>query len=155
MPEQTRWIALAAVVSMVASASVCARVPSAQMDSVMMDDFAHAWLDAWNAHDLELILSHYTQDVEFSSPFVIERGVDPSGTVVGKQALAAYWGPALGPDSTLRFELVSVFAGVSSMAVLYRAQVGDTDRQAVEVFHFNDEGKVYRSYAHYADGSAP
>ena len=31
---------------------------------------AREWVEAWNAHDLERILSHYAEDVEFASPFV-------------------------------------------------------------------------------------
>jgi ketosteroid isomerase-like protein len=34
-------------------------------------DFAHEWVAAWNAHDLERVLSHYTEDFEMSSPFIV------------------------------------------------------------------------------------
>ena len=34
------------------------------------DALAEHWIAAWNNHDLERILSHYAEDVVFSSPFV-------------------------------------------------------------------------------------
>lgn len=33
--------------------------------------FAAEWIGAWNAHDVERILGDYTDDVRFSSPFVV------------------------------------------------------------------------------------
>jgi hypothetical protein len=32
--------------------------------------FAQEWIDAWNAHDLDRVLSHYTDDSEMSSSFI-------------------------------------------------------------------------------------
>lgn len=46
--------------------------------------FAQEWIEAWNSHDLERILTHYSEDVEVTSPFVetvLGRGRD---TVKGK-----------------------------------------------------------------------
>lgn len=34
------------------------------MSTVDITDFAHEWIAAWNAHDLERILAHYADDVE-------------------------------------------------------------------------------------------
>jgi ketosteroid isomerase-like protein len=33
---------------------------------------AGEWFDAWNRHDLEAVLGHYADDVEFTSPFAVE-----------------------------------------------------------------------------------
>ncbi|MGH3529462.1 MAG: nuclear transport factor 2 family protein, partial [Pseudonocardiaceae bacterium] len=30
--------------------------------------FADDWVEAWNSHDLDRILSHFTDDVVFTSP---------------------------------------------------------------------------------------
>ncbi|MDQ6926152.1 MAG: nuclear transport factor 2 family protein, partial [Candidatus Eremiobacteraeota bacterium] len=35
--------------------------------------FAKSWIDAWNAHDIEGILAHYTDDFEMSSPYAGSR----------------------------------------------------------------------------------
>ena len=57
--------------------------------------FGLVWVEAWNSHDLERILSHYTDDVEVTSP-LMETVLGPGNhTGKGKQALRSYWGPAL------------------------------------------------------------
>jgi ketosteroid isomerase-like protein len=32
------------------------------------DAFANAWVQGWNQRDVEAVLSHYADDVEFQSP---------------------------------------------------------------------------------------
>ena len=34
--------------------------------------FAEDWIAVWNSHDLEAILSHYTDDFEMSSPLIVQ-----------------------------------------------------------------------------------
>ena len=53
--------------------------------------FASEWIDAWNAHDLERILSHYTDDFTMSSPRIAVVAGEPSGILRGKDAIRAYW----------------------------------------------------------------
>lgn len=48
------------------------------IDSAWSQEFAREWIAAWNAHDLERILSHYTDDFEMSSPLIIERMQEPN-----------------------------------------------------------------------------
>lgn len=43
--------------------------------------FAREWIEAWNAHDLQGVLSHYTDDFEMSSPFIGAFAGEPSGTL--------------------------------------------------------------------------
>ena len=43
------------------------------IDATFAQQFAEEWLRAWNAHHLEAILAHYTDDFEMSSPFIVER----------------------------------------------------------------------------------
>ena len=31
--------------------------------------FAEDWVEAWNSHDLELVMSHYDENVEYFSVF--------------------------------------------------------------------------------------
>jgi hypothetical protein len=41
--------------------------------------FANQWIAAWNAHNLELILSHYEETVELTSPVAAQLLGKPSG----------------------------------------------------------------------------
>jgi len=108
--------------------------------------FADDWIAAWNAHDLEKILSHYTDDFEMSSPVIVSFMNEPSGKLKGKAVVSEYWSKALGKFPELRFEKLHVLAGTNSVTIVYHGVRG----LSAEVFHFNDQGKVYAAYAHYA-----
>ena len=120
------------------------------IDAMFAEEFAKDWVSAWNGKDLLKILSHYSEDVEFTSPMIMQSGIDPQGRVVGKLELGAYWGAALAIYPDLHFDLENVVVGVDSIAILYKTNAGGSVRLAGEVFHFNAERKVFRSYAHYA-----
>ena len=44
--------------------------------------FAANWIDAWNRHDIDAILSHYSEDVIFLSPVAAQRV--GHGRVIGR-----------------------------------------------------------------------
>ena len=51
------------------------------MDKAFVEHFTTDWIDSWNAHDLDRILSHYSDQFEMSSPVVIQVAGEPSGTL--------------------------------------------------------------------------
>ncbi len=109
--------------------------------------FAREWIEAWNSHDLERIFSHYTEDFEMSSPLIVERKYEPSGTLKGKAAVRPYWSHGLTVEPPLHFELIEVLACVRSITIYYRS-IGR--RVVAEVLEFNAHGEVVRAAAHYA-----
>jgi ketosteroid isomerase-like protein len=108
--------------------------------------FAKDWVDSWNAHDLDRVLSHYTDDFEMSSPFIAAFSSESSGTLKGKAQIGAYWHTALQRIPDLHFELIQVFVCVNSITLYYKAVLG---KFATEVFFFNPDGKVFKALAHY------
>jgi nitronate monooxygenase len=110
-----------------------------------LSELATRWYEDWNAHDLERILSHYTDDVVFSSPLVAHLDADPSGTLVGKDALRAYWSDALERYPEMHFEPVDETHGVRSLVLHYRVD----GIRACEMLEIDDSGLVARSLAHY------
>lgn len=108
--------------------------------------FSKHWIDSWNSHDLEAVLSHYSDDFEMSSPYIIQIAGESSGTLKGKAAVGAYWSAALKTMPDLHFELVKTLVGVESVTLYYRGARG----MAAEVFQFNANGIVVRASAHYA-----
>ena len=68
--------------------------------------FSQEWIDAWNSHDLEKILSHYADDIVLTSPVAAKLCQDPSGIVKGKTALTAYFKKGLEVYPDLRFTLL-------------------------------------------------
>ncbi len=108
--------------------------------------FAREWIEAWNARDLERVLSHYTEDFTMSSPLIVTLFGEPSGTLKGREPIGAYWKMALERLPDLRFELLEVFAGVDSLVIFFQAMPG---KRSVEVLFFNESGKVYQAMAHH------
>ena len=118
------------------------------IDSTAADHFATAWAAAWNARDLDAVLALYDDAFEMTSPYIIEMAGEPSGTLRGKEAVAAYWRTALARMPRLHFEIEAALPGVRTVALLYRNGL----KQCVEVLEFNAAGKVVRGEAHYLHG---
>jgi hypothetical protein len=115
------------------------------IDKKFAEHFAKEWIESWNSHDLDRILSHYSDQFEMTSPIIIQVVSEPSGTLKGKAAVGVYWAKALQLIPDLRFELLATLIGVSSITLYYKGARG----LAAEVFHFGPDRKVVRAYAHY------
>ena len=111
-------------------------------------EFASEWIAAWNSHEVERVLEHYTDDFEMSSPFIAAFAGEGSGTLRGKASVGAYWRVALERIPDLHFELLDVFTCIDSVTIYYRAVQG---KLATEVFFFSPELKAYKALAHYND----
>ncbi|MCJ7932888.1 MAG: nuclear transport factor 2 family protein [Chryseobacterium sp.] len=109
-------------------------------------DFALEWINAWNSHDLEDILSHYSDDIKITTPMIAMATGGKESSLQGKEAVRQYWRKALDKFPDLHFELIQSTAGVDSVALLYKSIM---DKHAVEVMFFNEEGKINKMYAHY------
>lgn len=108
--------------------------------------FAREWAVAWNSHNLEAIMAHYDEAVESISPFAAKSLGNPAGKVKGKENLQAYFAKALDAFPDLKFEIIKVFKGVSSIVIYYRSV---KDLLAAEVFVLNDRDRVVQVLAHY------
>jgi hypothetical protein len=110
------------------------------------EQFAREWIDSWNSHDFDLIMPHYSDDVEIFTPMIrIATGVDQD-SLRGKPAVEKYWRTALERLPDLHFDLIAIATGVRSIALYYRSVM---NMYTVEVMFFDDAGKVNRIYAHY------
>ncbi|HET9870856.1 MAG TPA: nuclear transport factor 2 family protein, partial [bacterium] len=106
---------------------------------------AQDWLAAWNAHDLEAILSHDDPAIVFTSPFVGPLTGGISGTLAGLEKLRDHFSKALAAYPDLAFRPVNVLAGVSSLVVYYESVGG---RMSAELMELNPAGKIARVLAH-------
>ncbi|HWV13869.1 MAG TPA: nuclear transport factor 2 family protein [Cellvibrio sp.] len=111
--------------------------------------FANEWVTAWNQHDIERILSHYSDDVRVFSPLIVERMGLPEGYLQGKAALRDYWKPSFSLTPPLCFRLIDIFLGVNSVAILYE-NIGR--RLVVENFTINQDMKVSSVTVHWSLG---
>ena len=108
--------------------------------------FAATWIEAWNAHDVEAVLEHFSDDVVFSSPKIAEFMGDPSSTVTGKDALRTYWQEGVRRIPDLHFELTGVLTGVGTIAIAYRNQAGGS---GLEMGTLDGDGRINRGWALY------
>ncbi|MEG4294071.1 nuclear transport factor 2 family protein, partial [Microcoleus sp. C2C3] len=102
-------------------------------------ELALDWVEAWNTHNLDRIMSHYAEDVILISPVAAQLLNEPSGTVTGKEALRNYFKKGLEVYPDLKFELLDVMWGVSSVVLYYINQKGTKTGEFMEV---SSTGKV-------------
>ncbi len=118
------------------------------MDKAQAHAIADEWVAAFNRHDLEAILSHYSESVELTSLLATKVLGDPAGTVRGKHALRAYFSKALAAAPDLKFDLLDVFTGVNSVAVYFRSSRRGLQ---VEVMELDADGRIARVLVHHRD----
>jgi predicted ester cyclase len=110
-------------------------------------NLANNWLAAWNAHDLDLIMTHYDDAIELTSPVAAQLFGTPSGKIVGKANLREYFRRGLEAYPELRFRLEDVLWGVSSVVLYYTNQRGTRTGEFMEL---SAVGKVIRVVANYS-----
>lgn len=106
------------------------------------DAFAEAWESAWNAHALDRILAHYSDDVIFRSHKAMR--LVGSGELRGKAALGDYWARALAAQPDLSFVVVDVLHGHGMLVITYRNQ---NNVLAAETLRFGADGLVVEASA--------
>ena len=109
--------------------------------------FAQEWVDAWNSHNLDRIMSLCADDIEVTSPFIATLVHKQGGTLKGKENIRAYWAKALERYSDLRMTLIEVMLGVESIVVCHQGVHG---KGVAEVFYFDGNNLVLRDIAHYS-----
>ncbi|WP_426595722.1 nuclear transport factor 2 family protein [Cellulomonas sp. McL0617] len=108
--------------------------------------FSAEWEAAWNAHDLDAILSHFDDDVVFTSPVAVQLLPETGGVLRGKAQLRAYWAEGLRLIPDLHFTVEDVYAGVTALVIHYRNQRGSS---VDEVLVFGDDGLVVQGHGTY------
>ena len=107
---------------------------------------ANHWVAAWNAHDLDLIMTHYKDAIELVSPVAARLLGTPDGKVAGKANLRAYFQRGLEAYPELQFRLEDVLWGMNSIVLYYTNQKGT---RTAEFMELSASGKVVRVVANY------
>jgi len=107
---------------------------------------AEHWVAAWNAHDLEAIMTHYDDAVELTSPVAAQLLGTSDGKAVGKASLRAYFQRGLEAYPDLHFQLADVLCGVNSVVLYYTNQKGT---RTAEFMELSATGKVVKVVANY------
>ncbi|HEY1885956.1 MAG TPA: nuclear transport factor 2 family protein [Roseiarcus sp.] len=101
--------------------------------------------DAWNRKDLDAVMAPYAENVAFSSPTVVKRRGIADGWLHGSTRLRENFAIGRAAEG-LRFDLVDVVIGVTSMCVIYRRETGQLVNDTVEL---DEQGKAIRVVACY------
>jgi hypothetical protein len=112
--------------------------------------FAEQWIANWNTRNVEAVLADYAENVTFTSPTAMKVVPETAGAVHGKEALRRYWTIALQGNQDLHFDLLGVYAGVSTLALHYRNQRGGL---VIEVLTF-EHGLVTVGHATHVQSEA-
>jgi hypothetical protein len=110
-------------------------------------NLANDWVTAWNRHDLDLIMMHYDDAIELTSPVAAQLLGISDGKVVGKANLRAYFQRGLETYPELHFRLEDVLWGVNSVLLYYTNQKGT---RTAEFMELSAIGKVARVVANYS-----
>jgi hypothetical protein len=106
--------------------------------------YAERWAEGWNRRDLDAILGHFDDRIEFTSPKALAAVGVP--TVRGKLALADYWRIALSRIQSLRFVVHRVIwdPATLELAIIYDRDVNGVRDRAAEILAFGPSGLVVR-----------
>jgi ketosteroid isomerase-like protein len=107
---------------------------------------AKRYYEAWNAHDLDLIMALYAEDIEFCSPYAMALQLSPDGVLNGKDAVRLYFQKALERAPELRFVPESLCVGARGHTLIYRNHRGE---RAAEHHEIDDAGLIIRADATY------
>ncbi len=116
--------------------------PSSPWTPEAAHTFGQQWAQSWNRRDIEAVLSHFTEDCSFESPFAEKHA--GTNRVRGKAALRTYWQKAIGDIGDIHFAVDFVAANATKRAItiVYRAHLGQRHLHACERLIFNEQGLV-------------
>ena len=112
--------------------------------------FAAEWVAAWNRHDVDAVLAHYTEDFAMTTPMIQKLLGIPTGTLQGKQAVGDYWRAALVKIPDLQFSIIETTCGVDTVSIYYNAVLGRDIKKASRLMTEH----VLRVYRTLQDGIA-
>lgn len=109
------------------------------------EEIAHAWMAAFNAHDVDALVALYADDATHTSPKIRALHPDTGGKLRGKAALSAWWRDANARIPDLRYELTALTANDDRVFVEYeRHAPGQESMPVAEVFDVKN-GKIVAS----------
>jgi hypothetical protein len=103
-------------------------------------DLANEIVDSWNSHDLERILSHYSDDFELTSPLIKKALNIENGTIKSKALVRTWWESILTKVPDLHFDFIDIAESVDCKALIQKSS--HNDKNIVSIFWLNKEGLI-------------
>ena len=103
------------------------------------EEIARQWFDAFNAHDLEKLLSLYDEGAVHYSPKLKIRLPETQGLVKGKVAMAAWWRDSFERLPTLHYVYTTLTSNDERVFMEYTRSVdGEPDMLVAEVLEIKN-----------------
>ncbi len=100
---------------------------------------AHLWFEAFNAHDLDALLSLYADDAEHFSPKLKQLHPETKGKIRGKAGLRDWWRDAFVRLPTLNYKMTKLTADDHQVFMEYLRRVhGEPELRVGEVLEIQD-----------------
>lgn len=106
---------------------------------------AMLWFEAFNAHNLEKLLSLYDDEAEHLSPKLKSRLPETDGLITGKDALRTWWKDSFERVPSLHYKVTSLTSSADRIFMEYtRSAENENNMLVAEVLDIN-EGKIISS----------
>ena len=106
---------------------------------------AHLWFEAFNAHNLEKLLSLYDEDAQHYSPKLKIRLPETKGLVTGKDVLRSWWKDSFDRLPSLHYKVTSLTSNSDRVFMEYIRTVDNEEEMLVaEILEVRD-GKIIAS----------
>ena len=106
---------------------------------------AMLWFEAFNAHNLEKLLSLYDDEAAHFSPKLKIRHPETKGLVTGKEALRTWWKDAFEHLPSLHYKVTSLTSNADRVFMEYIRTVENEDNMLVAEVLEIKEGKIISS----------
>ena len=109
------------------------------------------WITAWNSKDTDVILSLYSDNIEFSSPKIKKLFSDYETNIINdKDNLKRYFSIGLKKFPNLEFEPIDFVTKDNIIILEYIAYPNyQVKWNVIEKFEFDESGKVMKSSVYY------
>jgi len=119
------------------------------MTSEQNKKIARNWFEAFNEHNLEKLLSLYSDTAEHFSPKLKIRMPETQGLIKGKQALREWWQDSFNRLPTLNYEVIKLTADEEQVFMEYLRHVkNEEDLRVGEVLQIKNGLIVFSRVYH-------
>ena len=115
-----------------------------------LTQIAVRWFDAFNAHDLDTLLSLYDEEAEHYSPKLKIHQPDTMGLIKGKAALRDWWQDAFNRLPLLHYQVIRLMSDEVQVFMEYIRQVPDEEDLRVGEVLVIQNGRIISSRVYHS-----
>jgi len=108
--------------------------------------YAEQWIDSWNSHDIDSIMSFYADSICHITPKLTMLFGSASNTIKDRDQLREYFKATFKRSPELHFTLKEVFAGTESIIICFDSTTGIC---VAVVLILDNNMKITQYIAHY------